>query len=63
MISLREVAEMAKKDAEVRAYVSKVFKNDPEGGTLRWLAENSIRLAEELTADLAKRAKPDDTTH
>jgi len=65
MIDLKKVAELAKQDADTRAYVSKVFKNDPEGGTLRWLAENSIRLAEEITEDLAKRAAADDknTTH
>jgi hypothetical protein len=63
MISLKEVAEMARQDADTRAYVSKVFKNSPEC-TFRRLAETAISTAEKLTEDLAKRAaKSDDTTH
>ena len=71
MITLKEVAALARQDADDRAYVTKVFKNHPEGctpaeiaeaETSRWLAENSIRLMEELTTDLAKRAAANDTS-
>jgi hypothetical protein len=61
MIDLKQVAELARQDAEDRAYVTKVFKNVPEGDTLRRLAENSIRIMEETTSELAKLAAADDT--
>jgi hypothetical protein len=63
MIDLKQVAELARQDGEAREYITRVFRDSPDSG-LRRLAEESIRLAEELTADLAKRAaKSDDTTH
>jgi hypothetical protein len=63
MISLKEVAELARQDGEAREYVTRVFRDSPDSG-LRKLAEASIEMAENLTADLAKRAaKSDDTTH
>jgi hypothetical protein len=63
MIDLKQVAELAKQDAELRQYITWVFRDSPEC-TFRRLAETAIEMAEQLTSDLAKRAvKSDDTTH
>jgi hypothetical protein len=62
MIDLKEVARMAKQDSEAREYVERVYRENPTG-SLRWLAEDSMRLAEQMTEDLARRAVPEKETH
>jgi hypothetical protein len=54
MIDLKEVARMAKQDAEDRMLCSRPPEKGP--GDLQWLVDASLEQMERMTADLAKDA-------
>jgi hypothetical protein len=59
MIDLKEVARMAKEDAEDRKLCSRPPEKGP--GDLQWLVDASLEQMETMTEDLARKAAANST--